>query len=418
MKKEVLTIPTILIILVSIFISGCTVTHAALDDSEATTEGVNAVANSNNEFTADIYTELINDPTNQGKNVFLSPYSISSALAMTYEGARGTTAEEMKQVFHFPDEEIVLRSSYARLFNLINKPDKTYKLNTANALWAQEDYPFLAEYLSTIETYYGGKVTNMDFVGNPDSSRQTINKWIEDQTYDKIKNLIPSGVITPLTRLVLTNAIYFKGTWLHQFDPEDTREMDFHVNDEETVNADMMFMHNEEDKFNYAENEDLQIIELPYDGEEISMLVILPKDNKMSTLESSFTADNLELWKNSMTEKEVKIYLPKFKFETKYFMKPTLSDMGMPTAFSSNADFSGLDGTKDLIISNVIHQAFVEVNEEGTEAAAATAVVVGETSMPEPTPIFKADHPFIFIIQEKSTGAILFLGKVMDPTTD
>ncbi|MAH43302.1 proteinase IV [archaeon] len=416
MKHKLLTIPTILIILVTIFISGCTVAQAMmLDDSEATSEGVKAVVNSNNQFTSDLYSKLLE--TEEG-NIFFSPYSITSAFAMTYEGARGTTAEEIKQVFYFPDEEIVLRSSYARLFNLINKPDKSYQLSTANALWAQEDYPFLEEYLSIIENYYGGETTNLDIEGDIEGSRQTINKWVEDQTYNKIKDLIPKGILKPTTRLVLTNAIYFKGTWLNQFDPKNTREMNFYVSDTETVTANMMYLVPKENKFNYAETDNLQLLELPYEGEEISMMVILPKTGKMPLVESNFTSDNLELWKNSMTDQKVTIYLPKFKFKTNYFMVPTFKDMGMVSAFRAPpADFSGLDGTKTLKIQEIIHQAFVEVNEEGTEAAAATAVVIGKESA-SINPIFKADRPFIFIIQEKSTGAILFLGKVMDPTVE
>ena len=416
MKHKLLTIPTILIILVTIFISGCTVAQAMmLDDSEATSEGVKAVVNSNNQFTSDLYSKLLE--TEEG-NIFFSPYSITSAFAMTYEGARGTTAEEIKQVFYFPDEEIVLRSSYARLFNLINKPDKSYQLSTANALWAQEDYPFLEEYLSIIENYYGGETTNLDIEGDIEGSRQTINKWVEDQTYNKIKDPIPKGILKPTTRLVLTNAIYFKGTWLNQFDPKNTREMNFYVSDTETVTANMMYLVPKENKFNYAETDNLQLLELPYEGEEISMMVILPKTGKMPLVESNFTSDNLELWKNSMTDQKVTIYLPKFKFKTNYFMVPTFKDMGMVSAFRAPpADFSGLDGTKTLKIQEIIHQAFVEVNEEGTEAAAATAVVIGKESA-SINPIFKADRPFIFIIQEKSTGAILFLGKVMDPTVE
>jgi len=241
-------------------------------------------------------------------------------------------------------------------------------------------------------------------------SRKIINTWVEEQTNNKIKDLIPQGMITPLTRLVLTNAIYFKGTWAIQFDPTDTKKQDFRVNSEKTVQADMMSLTEEE--FNYTETDDLQILELPYKGDELSMLILLPKEN-LNKIE--LTLENLEQWRSSLRERELNIYIPKFKFETKYFMSKDLKEMGMPTAFGEGADFSGMTGDKKLFISQVIHQAFVEVNEEGTEAAAATALTMVESAVTKPT-LFKADHPFIFIIQQKETGNILFIGRVNDPT--
>ena len=239
----------------------------------------------------------------------------------------------------------------------------------------------------------------------------------EDQTNDRIKDLIPQGVIDPLTRLVLTNAIYFKGDWVKQFDKKDTQERDFTTSTGNTVKAQMMSLtHDQADiNFNYTETDEAQVLELPYSGNELSMLIILPKSD-LSSLESSLSSDKLKEWRSNLTSEKVdQIYLPKFKFDTKYFMADTLSAMGMPTAFSSGADFSGMDGTKSLFISSVIHQAFVEVNEEGTEAAAATAVIVGETAAPIQNIIFNADHPFLFIIQQRDTGNILFLGRVTNP---
>ena len=395
------------------------------DDTGFTQQGIQEVVNANNQFAFDLYSKL--DESEEG-NVFYSPYSISAALAMTYEGAKGQTADEMKSVFHFPENNI-LRPNFAAIYNNINNKDKEYKLSTGNALWVQQDYPFIENYLTTVEKYYGGKAANLDFIKETEKSRQTINSFIEEQTNKKIKDLIPPGVLNPMTRLVLTNAIYFKGTWEWEFDKSDTREQDFKITPTNVVKTPMMYMDPDKARFNYADLEDLQILELHYKGEDISMLILLPKQGEDYDFETGeritfdYTLEDIELSSEKLEEyksqmKETKldaIYLPKFEFDTKYFMKDTLSAMGMPTAFSMRADFSGMDGTKNLFISQVIHQAFVKVDEKGTEAAAATAVVVEFKGMPT-TKIFRADHPFIFIIQQKETGNILFLGRVMDPT--
>jgi len=382
------------------------------DDSKSTPEGVNKIINSNNQFAFDLYLKLKDVSEYNESNIFFSPYSISTALAMTYEGAKGETAEEIQSVFYFPEDKNIRQPSFAKIYNQINKVDKKYELHTANALWAQKDYKFLEEYINTIEKYYVGKVTNVDFINATEDARVTINKWVEEQTNNKIKDLIPAGVLNTLTRLVLTNAIYFKGLWIKQFDKEETREEDFKVSPEKTVKVDMMSITGEE--FNYHENEELQILELLYEGEDLSMLIILPKESDLNSLEDSFSLEKLYELRNSLGVQKVDIYIPKFKFETKYFMVKTLEEMGMPTAFSMDADFSGMDGTTDLFIANVIHQAFVDVNEEGTEAAAATGVVM-ELKAAMPT-VFCADHPFLFMIQERETGNILFLGRVVDPT--
>jgi serpin B len=396
-----------------IFLSGCTNTSEIsspikADDSGATVEGVNSVINANNQFALDLYLKL----EDEEGNIFFSPYSIFVALAMTYEGARGKTAEEMQSVFHFPEDENIRRPSFAKIYNLVNKKNKKYELHTANALWAQKDYKFLDEYINAIKKYYVGEVTNVDFAKATENARLSINKWVEEQTNDKIKDLIPPGVLNALTRLVLTNAIYFKGLWVKQFDKKETREEDFRVSPEKTVKVPMMSIIGEE--FNYYETEKLQIIELLYEGEDLSMLIIIPKENDLKSLEESLSLEKLSELRSNLSEQQVDVYIPKFKFETKYFMVKTLKEMGMPTAFSMDADFSGMDGTKDLFIANVIHQAFVDVNEEGTEAAAAAGVVM-ELKAVMPT-VFRADHPFIFMIQERETNNILFLGRVIDPT--
>lgn len=383
------------------------------DDSDSTQEGIQQVVNANNQFAFDLYSELIKT---EQENIFYSPYSISTALAMTYEGAKGTTADEMKSVFHFPEASI-LRPNSAAIYNSINDGNKDYALDTGNALWVQQDFKFLPDYLDTVEKYYGGKAANVDFVKETEKSRQTINSFIEEQTREKIKDLIPQGILSPDTRLVLTNAIYFKGTWEWEFDKSDTREQDFKITPTNIVKSPMMFMEPKKATFNYLYNENLQILELPYKGDKLSMMILLPTKD-LGSIEDNLTVENLESWKSQMQEERLDaIHLPKFEFDTKYMMKNTLSALGMPTAFDSEkADFSGMDEARDLFIAAVIHQAYVKVDEEGTEAAAATAVVVGVTSMPQLN-IFNADHPFIFIIQQKDTGNILFMGRVNDPTT-
>lgn len=395
------------------------------EDTGSTSQGIQEVVNANNKFAFNLYSEL--DKSAQG-NIFYSPYSISAALAMTYEGAKGQTADEMKSVFYFPESNI-LRPNFAGIYNHINKGNEAYELKTGNALWVQQDYPFLEDFTNRVEKYYGGKAANLDFIGETEKSRQTINSFIEEQTNNKIKDLIPSGMLNSMTRLVLTNAIYFKGTWEWEFDKSDTRDQDFKITPTNFVKTPMMYMDPDKARFNYADTETLQILELPYKGDKISMLILLPKQGEDydfetgETITSDYTLKDIELSSEKLKEykaqmKETKldsISLPKFEFDTKYFMKDTLSALGMPTAFSDTADFSGMTGKKDLFISFVIHQAYVKVDEKGTEAAAATAVGM-ETNSLRPRNIFNADHPFIFIIQQKDSGNILFMGRVTDPT--
>jgi len=383
-----------------------------VNETGATAEGVDSVIEANNQFALEFYQQI----KDEGENIFFSPYSISTALAMTYEGARSRTAQEMQSVFHFPEEANVRQPAMAKIYNQINKVDKKYELNTANALWAQQDYSFLEEYINLIGQYYGGRVTNLDFIEETEKSRKTINDWVAEQTKDKILDLIPAGVLNALTRLVLTNAIYFKGQWLTQFDEKDTLEEDFRISPEKTIKMPMMRLTGEETKFNYGQTEELQILEMPYDEEELSMLILLPEEDGLSALEESLNLENIDQWRNMLNQQPVNVFMPKFTFETKYFLCQTLQEMGLPTAFSKQADFSGMDGTKNLFISKVIHQAFVEVNEEGTEAAAATAVVMELESIGPSIAVFRADHPFIFLIQDNQSGNILFLGRVVNPS--
>ena len=382
-----------------------------MNDSGATPAGINAVVQANNQFALDVYAEL---RSGEG-NVFLSPYSISTALAMTYEGARGQTAEEIVRVFHFPTGDVARHAAFAAIHNQLNQEDAAYELNIANALWAQKDYAFLEAYINTLQSYYAATATNLDFAGATEGARKTINAWVEVHTNHKIKDLFPEGSLSALTRLVLTNAVYFKGQWVTQFDKGQTKDAAFYISPNNAVTVSFMRLRGDGVRFNYAQDEGVQVLEMPYKGEKLTMTLFLPTNGDLAEFENVFSLEKLEGWKNRLQMQRVDVFLPRFKFETKYFMSETLKKMGMPTAFSSTANFSGMDGTRSLAIQTVIHQAFVDVNEEGTEAAAATGVAVAERSARPPVPVFRADRPFLFLIQDIEHGNILFLGRVADP---
>ncbi|MFL5340437.1 MAG: serpin family protein [Gemmataceae bacterium] len=349
-------------------------------------------------------------------NLFLSPYSISSALAMTYGGAHGNTADEMAKTLHFTLPPDKLHPAYADRLKALNGPGKRpYELAIAKALWGQQGYPWRDEFLALAKANYGAGLNPVDF-RDSETARQTINGWVEQQTHDKIKDLLPQGVITPLTRLVLTNAIYFKGTWARQFDPKRTFDGQFWANGKTAVQAPLMHQSGE---FKFLDGPDLKAVELPYAGNELSMLILLPaKLDGAADLEKQLSADKLTDWTKQMKPtKELAVTLPKFKFTSQFGLNDQLKALGMKDAFDENkADFSGMNGGKeDVHISAVVHKAFVEVNEEGTEAAAATGVVMAVRALRQ-TPTFMADHPFVFVIRDNQSGAILFLGRVADPT--
>ncbi|MBN1195402.1 MAG: serpin family protein [Methanomicrobiaceae archaeon] len=411
-----------------IFSAGCTgtapehpvpPTTAKPTPAEPASAAEQAVVDANNRFACDLYSHLAVDPEYSESNLFFSPFSLSSALAITYEGTRGTTADEIRAVLNFPDDITALREGFLDINAGLNAGDASYTLRTANALWAEKTYGFLPGYISTAETWYGAEITNRDFITGADESRGTINRWVEEQTEEKIKDLLPAGSITSLTRLVITNAIYFKGDWVLQFDKNLTQDADFKVAPGNTVRVPMMERTDEEARYRYAENDDLQLLGMPYEhgnGKKISMVVLLPKGDDLSMIESSLNAEYLAAVQKSATSRHVMVWFPKFTLETKYSLPDTLGSMGMPTAFTAAADLSGMDGTRNLFISDVIHQAYVDVNEEGTEAAAATGVVVSLSAAPaEPVPVFRADHPFLFFIQDDETGNILFMGRVAAP---
>ena len=385
-------------------------------------ENVRNVVDANNRFAFDLYLKSSQDSENQQSNIFFSPFSLSSVFAITYEGANGTTAEEIRSVFHFPSRKSALREGYSGLDSVINRGDAACTLHSANALWAEKTYSFLPAFTSTTEDYYRAKIQNLNFIGQPDESRQTINRWVEDQTEDKIKNMLEPGFIDGETRLIITNAIYFNGKWENPFATVDTRNNTFYygefANESESVVVPMM---HRKDVYRYIENNDIQMVELPYksdSGSGLSMIVILPKKyglTHLTDVENSLNPLTINALQQNLADTKLILYLPKFKLETQYQLPQTLKEMGMKTAFGGTADFSGMDGSKSLFISDVIHKAFIDVNEEGTEAAASSAVKISQGG-PPPEPFFCADHPFIFIIQDRDTGAILFMGRVMDPT--
>lgn len=375
---------------------------------EAMPEVVKAI----NLFGLDIYQQL----GHESGNIFYSPLSLSTALAMTLEGARKETARQMSQVLHLLMTDEQRRQGMARLRELTNRPDRKSQLYQANALWVQKNFQLLKSYLETIASFYDGQATNVDFVSRREEARRMINDWTAEKTAGKIKDLIPPGVLNPLTQLVLTNAIYFRGLWLLPFDPKATLPGKFYLADGGQVEVPLMRLTGERARFPYLENEDWQILEMLYEGKDLSMLILLPRKNDLAAVEKKLTLETLEAWKKELREERVDVYLPRFKMETKYLMRDKLEALGMPIAFSTQADFSGIDGQQDLFIQQVIHQAFVEVNEEGTEAAAASGVLVGRTAyVPEKKFIFRADHPFVFFIQEKTSGVILFMGRLVDP---
>lgn len=371
-----------------------------------------------NQFCFDFFKKLLEDETND-PNIFYSPYSVFTALAMTYEGARNNTVVEMENVLHVEQSNDSFHQYMQSLYNYLNNNDE-YNVSTANALWPDVGFTLLDEFVDIIETYYGGKASEVEY-GNPEEAARIINEWVENQTNNLIKNLVPASAINPLTKLILTNAIYFKGLWQVQFDEVNTTDRDFTVSSADTVQVETMKLIDTEDKFNYTYTDDLQILELPYTGGDISMMIFLPKEGvELKDIISSLNREDYISWIDEMYETNADIYLPKFKFETSYRLNDYLKELGMVDAFSNNADFSGIDGTKNLFISSVLHKAFVEVNEEGTEVAAATAVImdlkaIGPDEPPERI-IFDCNHPFVFTIHHKETGTILFMGTVDDPS--
>jgi len=383
------------------------------DDEESIPVGNLSFHDAVNTFSFDIFKEVYE--ANED-NLFISAYSIFSALAMTYEGARSETAEEMANVLSVEQDNESFHTYMKNLYEVLNTKNMEYNISTANALWVKENLHLLEPYLTIIREYYGGDATEVDY-SNPAEAAEIINQWVEDQTNGLIEDLITADAINPFTALILTNAIYFKGIWKTQFDPVNTTNRTFGPTAGTSVEAPTMILEDTEDFFYYTENDEIQILELPYTGEDISMIILLPKNNDLSSIIDTIDNDMFSAWTESMVETNVDIYLPKFKVETSYNLNDYLMALGMNIPFSSSADFSGITGAKDLFISDVVHKAFIDVNEEGTEAAAATAVVmtIGMNGHDSPRIVFDCNHPFMYLIQHKQTGTILFMGCISDP---
>ena len=376
---------------------------------------VAAVVKGNNEFATDLYARLRSDAPG---NLFFSPYSISSALAMTSAGAHGETEAQMAKVLHFPASQARLHAGFKSLGDQIAASAKAgFQLRVANRLWGQQGFHFLPEFLAVTRANYGAELGLLDFKQSA-AARTTINSWIEQQTNGKIRDLLPADAIREMTQLVLTNAIYFRARWTHEFEPSATADVPFHVSASKQVAVPTMRQTGE---FLYAKTDDVQVLELHYGPSgDLAMLILLPgKTDGLADLERRLTGASLEKWSRELMPCRVKIDLPKFKMTSEVSLADALASMGMPLAFSENqADFSRMSKQR-LSLSAVFHQAYVDVNEEGTEAAAATAILAEEAKkQPSDEEIveFRADHPFVFVIRDARTQSILFLGRLTDPS--
>jgi serpin B len=377
---------------------------------------ISSLTDDNSVFAFNLYKLLSKDDG----NLFYSPYSISAALAMTYAGTRGDTEKQMADtlhfylsqnqlhpVFNFLDQELANRGEGAQ-----GKDGEGFSLNIVNAIWGQKDYAFLTSFLDNLAKNYGAGLRILDFINETEPSRIAINDWVSGETEGRIEDLIPQGAISEMTRLVLTNAIYFNAAWQYPFE-ESTTSLDvFYLLNGNEVTVPMM---EQQELFSYTEGYNYQAVELPYDGRELSMVILLPNSGQFETFEKAVEYQYVKGIMEDMERREVRLTMPKFEFDSSFGLKKTLIEMGMPVAFSAGADFSGMTGEKDLFISDVIHKAFVSVDEVGTEAAAATAVIMELTAMPETPVDVTLNRPFIFLIRDIETGTILFMGRVKNP---
>jgi serpin B len=370
----------------------------------------------NSAFAFDLYQAL----REQEGNLFYSPHSISVALAMTYAGARGQTTEQMAATLQFLLEQERLHPAFnwldaelaTRGEGAAGKDGEGFKLNIINAIWGQKGYEFLTEFLDVLAENYGAGLRILDFVNETEESRLAINDWVSDQTEERIKDLIPEGILSPATALVLTNAIYFNAAWEYPFNENMTADGPFYLIDGGQVTVPMM---EQTEVFGYyTDGEGYQAVELLYDGDELSMVILLPEDDQFEVFEEGLQAARVSDIISDLQPTGVTLRMPRFEFESEFNLNDPLKDMGMTAAFGAGADFSGMTGSPDLYIRAVLHQAFVSVDESGTEAAAATAVVMEEEA-PEPLVELTIGRPFIFLIRDIETGAILFIGRVMNP---
>lgn len=381
------------------------------------------VAKGNNEFAFDLYRGL----KKKDGNLFFSPYSITSALAMTWAGARGNTEAEMAKALRFGLGQDRLHAAMGGLTKDLNSrvakgrwkddPDNgrpAFELVVANALWAQKGYPFRKEYFELVTKSYGAGVTELDFARETEASRLKINGWVEERTNKRIQDLIPAGMLTPDARLVLTNAIYFKAAWVEPFHKESTKEEDFHLADGKTAKVPIM---HRTDSYRYFDEGSFEALEMPYLDHQASMVVFVPKKaDGLGTLEEKLTAKEIEGWLGKLKSERVALGFPKFKTTSAFELNAELIALGMKDAFKfPGADFKGMSDTGELFIGFVIHKSFVDVNEEGTEAAAATAVGMRAGGRPAEPLKVQVDRAFVFVIRDVKTGTVLFVGRVVDP---
>jgi serpin B len=383
---------------------------------------LNQLVEGNTAFTLDFY-HAVKDI--QGNFIF-SPHSISAAFAMTYAGARNNTAVQMAQTLHFnlPDQR--LHAAFNALDLALNSRGQAgkdhvgtnFKLNIVNAAWTQEGYPFLQDFLDILAVHYGAGMYILNFISDPEGSRQTINNWVAQKTEDKIKELLPQGSIDSLARLVLTNAIYFYGAWAIPFDEDLTGSGNFYLADGDVVSVPMMSFSPRtkgSETLRAVVLDGYTAVELPYKGKEISMLILVPDRGRFFEIEQALDANLLDQIIESLTSWDLNLLMPKFKYESEFQLKDTLSQLGMPEAFDPDyADFTGMTGPRELFIQEGYHKGFISVDEKGTEAAAATAVVIGFTAAPTPLTV-TIDRPFIYLIRDIQTNAILFIGRVLNP---
>jgi len=422
MKKPLFYLITITTA-ISLFLAACGPANAGLaisnlarvKDPAAPPADVKELVAGNTVFALDLYKAL----RSEDGNLFYSPYSISLALAMTYAGARGDTAAQMASALHFTLPEARLHLAFNALDLGLENPagdtESKFVLNIVNSLWGQKDWSFLPEFLDTLAANYGAGMRLQDFRSDPEKARQAINAWVAEQTKDKIKDLIPQGLIDPTTVLVLVNAIYFKAAWEHEFSESLTQPAPFTRLDGSQVSVPMMQLGMAE-PLPYARGDGWQAVALPYSGGTTEMVILLPDAGGFDQFEQGLDSARLSQVLDSLETNGVILTMPKFSFTGAYQLKKTLSGLGMPLAFDEQqADFSGMDGQHRLFIADVVHKAFVNVDEKGTEAAAATGVVVRPASAMMPEVKMTVDHPFIFLIRDTSTGSILFMGRVLDP---
>jgi serpin B len=369
-----------------------------------------------NDFAWDLYRNLRLDPG----NLFFSPASIDLALVMAWTGARGQTAQDMGRALHLDPRHAglpeLVSAAYGELQNSIAGGDGPFTLRIANRLWGQAGFDFLPTFLHPLQKDFGAGLQPVNFATDSEGARQTINAWVEQETEGKIQDLLAQGSLGSDVRLVLTNAIYFLGQWQHQFQGGDTRDDVFHLLGGQDVAVPTM---HQTRRFPYTEDDMAQVLAMPYQGGEVEMLIALPRPGQvLADLEKSLDSEVLDRWVAGRQERTVAVAMPRFSLSGEFSLARILGRMGMASAFSSLADFSGMASGGDLFISEVVHKSFVDVYEKGTEAAAATAVTIRLTSMPGGDPdqvVFSADHPFLFMIRHVTTNQILFLGRVMDP---